>query len=157
MPSGHEDFTTLFAYDHWANARLIAAVEAVSHADVQRPMVRFLAHLARAQEMWLDRVQHRHSSTDPVWPEDTLAEARERLLNVQQGWAMYVQETAAYLFDEPVAYHNSKGTAYSSTPRQVMTHVINHSTHHRAQIMLLLRQSGLAPPPLDYIYYLRTG
>jgi uncharacterized damage-inducible protein DinB len=33
--------------------------------------------------------------------------------------------------------------------------VVNHGTHHRAQIALLLREAEIAPPATGYIYYLR--
>ncbi len=150
-----QDVIALFAYDRWANERIVAALRTVTDASIQQPMVRFLAHLARAQEVWLERVQQHRPSSDPIWPDDTFEEACERLQSAQAGWDVYLMEAAEASYDEPIAYYNSKGDAFSSTPRQVMTHVVNHGTHHRAQIALLLRQHGVAPPPTDYIFYVR--
>jgi uncharacterized damage-inducible protein DinB len=36
---------------------------------------------------------------------------------------------------------------------QVLLHVVNHGTHHRAQIYRLLHDLGVKPPPDDYIFY----
>jgi uncharacterized damage-inducible protein DinB len=37
----------------------------------------------------------------------------------------------------------------------VLTHVITHSFHHRAQLNLLLRQAGRNPPRAGYAYLAR--
>src|SRR5690606_34803505 len=66
-----QDVIALFAYDRWANERIVAALRTVTDASIQQPMVRFLAHLARAQEVWLERVQQHRPSSDPIWPDDT--------------------------------------------------------------------------------------
>ena len=57
--------------------------------------------------------------------------------------------------DAPVAYTNSSGTAFETPLRDILTHVVNHGTHHRAQIALVLREAGIAPPATDYIYFVR--
>jgi uncharacterized damage-inducible protein DinB len=35
----------------------------------------------------------------------------------------------------------------------VLMHVMNHGTHHRAQIMTQLREFGVDPIPQDYIFF----
>ena len=35
----------------------------------------------------------------------------------------------------------------------VLSHVVNHGTHHRAQLGDMLRHHGLKPLPQDYIFY----
>jgi uncharacterized damage-inducible protein DinB len=35
----------------------------------------------------------------------------------------------------------------------VLSHVVNHGTHHRAQLSDMLRHHGLKPLPQDYIFY----
>lgn len=35
----------------------------------------------------------------------------------------------------------------------VLSHVVNHGTAHRAQIGAMLRHFGLKPPPQDYIFF----
>ena len=36
---------------------------------------------------------------------------------------------------------------------QVLFHVVNHGTHHRAQISAILRQLGVEPQPQDFVFY----
>lgn len=41
------------------------------------------------------------------------------------------------------------------TLAELMQHVLNHSTYHRGQVALLLRQLGQAPAATDYRLFLR--
>ena len=38
---------------------------------------------------------------------------------------------------------------------QIVTHVVNHGTHHRGQVSGFLRTMGHTPPPLDLSFYYR--
>ena len=42
-----------------------------------------------------------------------------------------------------------------NTFREMLTHVVFHSSIHRGNIMIGLREAGFAPPKIDYIIYLR--
>ena len=57
--------------------------------------------------------------------------------------------------DEVVLYVNSKGIPFKNSIEDILFHVVNHSTHHRAQISLLLRGKGIEPIPSDYIFQIR--
>lgn len=39
----------------------------------------------------------------------------------------------------------------------VLSHVVNHGTHHRAQLVEILKHHGLKPFPQDYIFYVMGG
>jgi uncharacterized damage-inducible protein DinB len=54
-----------------------------------------------------------------------------------------------------VEYENSEGRTFANDVKDILFHVVNHSTHHRGQIMMDLRASGITPEPLDYIFYKR--
>jgi uncharacterized damage-inducible protein DinB len=48
-----------------------------------------------------------------------------------------------------------KGEKFANTIKDIVVHVINHSTYHRAQIAQLVKQSGGEPAKTDYIVYQR--
>ena len=48
-----------------------------------------------------------------------------------------------------------RGTAYENTYREILTHVLIHSSIHRGNIVLKLREDGFEPPVIDYIIFLR--
>lgn len=53
--------------------------------------------------------------------------------------------------DKIISYQNTKGESYQNTIKDIMFHIINHSSYHRGQVMLLVRNAGLEPIPTDYI------
>jgi uncharacterized damage-inducible protein DinB len=53
--------------------------------------------------------------------------------------------------DKMISYKNSHGEAFENTIKDIMFHIINHSSYHRGQVMLLVRNAGLEPIPTDYI------
>lgn len=150
-------FRRLFAYDAWASHRIAEAVGELPAEEARAAAVRLFAHLIASQHVWLRRLRGRSLDGLAIWPDDTLADAREAAERAQQGWAGYLSALAPEALDAPVTYQNSKGMVFQSTPREVMTHVVNHGTHHRGQIMLLLRQAGATPPPADYIVFCRLA
>jgi uncharacterized damage-inducible protein DinB len=58
-------------------------------------------------------------------------------------------------FEQVFHYTTSTGLAFSSTGRDMLFHIINHSTHHRAQIASEFRLSGIPPLVSDYIFFKR--
>jgi uncharacterized damage-inducible protein DinB len=44
---------------------------------------------------------------------------------------------------------------YINSIQQILFHVANHFSHHKGQIISDLRQSGIDPIVIDYIFYKR--
>jgi len=57
--------------------------------------------------------------------------------------------------DLTARYRTSEGEWKENTFREMLTHVLFHSSIHRGNIMINLREHGFAPPKIDYIIYLR--
>ncbi len=57
--------------------------------------------------------------------------------------------------DNIIEYTNSKGIKFSNKIKDVLFHVINHSTYHRGQIATELKNCGIEPINTDYIFYKR--
>ncbi|MCH7396746.1 hypothetical protein MM236_02050 [Belliella sp. DSM 107340] len=58
-------------------------------------------------------------------------------------------------FNITADYSNSKGQKYSSSVRDILFHIINHSTYHRSQIASELKNQGIEPLITDYIFFKR--
>jgi uncharacterized damage-inducible protein DinB len=52
-------------------------------------------------------------------------------------------------------YKTSEGVRQENDFREMLTHVVIHSSIHRGNIMIKIRESGFEPPKIDYIIYLR--
>ncbi|WP_251921332.1 DinB family protein [Salinibacter ruber] len=72
-------------------------------------------------------------------------------------WQSMLEERSGDALDQPVAYTNSTGARFETPLRDRCRHVVNHGTHHRAQIALVLREADGAPPPTDYIFFVRDA
>jgi uncharacterized damage-inducible protein DinB len=55
-----------------------------------------------------------------------------------------------------MTYKNYVGEDYTNNVEMIMIHLVNHSSYHRAQIAMLLRQKGFEPINTDFITYDRV-
>ena len=71
-------------------------------------------------------------------------------------WAELEQEQQAFvagLTDEQLAT-TRRVRSYDYTLGELIHHLLNHSTYHRGQVVLLLRQLGETPPATDFRLFL---
>jgi uncharacterized damage-inducible protein DinB len=156
-----EQFRELAAYNAWANARLYEAALGLDEELCRRPIGVFfsslhgtLNHLLLTDRIWLRRLtgEGEHPDRlDAILYDDRLelASARaaedRRILRVVDGY-----EEATY--GRPIAYHTTTGAAHEQPLREILAHLFNHQTHHRAQAHACLSiLTGAAPPSLDLL------
>ena len=58
-------------------------------------------------------------------------------------------------FELRLDYENIEGRLFTNTIQDMLFQIVNHSTHHRAQMMADFRENGIEPFALDYIFYKR--
>lgn len=160
-------FRTFARYNQWANRRLYNACAGLPEAEYMKQRPSFfgslhatLNHILVGDRVWMGRITG-HPSPDIralnqiLYGELTgLRVAREaedaQIINVVDA------------MDEPtlnttLRYKSMAGEAQQTPMRFVLAHLFNHQTHHRGQAHGLLSQTGVTPPPLDLIYYLRES
>lgn len=151
-------FTDLFDYTGWANQLTLDAIAELDEGtEASLEALHLMSHIVRAQEIWLGRVQGTEAAQQPLWQAFLLPECRTRAAASLRDWQAHLAACTADDFDEAIAYQNSTGSSFTSTLREIATHVVNHGTHHRAQISRILRVAGHTPPGTDYIFYRRTS
>jgi uncharacterized damage-inducible protein DinB len=140
--------------DHmaWADDELLDRIGAASvfPADAARE----LAHILGADETWLSRIEGRPAQV-PLWPVLDINGLRELALQVQVGYARYLDTLMEADLYRMVHYQNSAGISFETPVRDILHHVFMHAQYHRGKVNLLLRQAGLAPAPVDYIGFIR--
>ena len=57
-------------------------------------------------------------------------------------------------FERVVHYQDSRGAAVAVPLWQLVIHVCNHSTHHRAECGMLLGKLGRSPGDMDFVYHM---
>jgi uncharacterized damage-inducible protein DinB len=153
QPRTAADFEKLFGYTRWARERVLDALQSADAAPERA--VELLSHTLRAQDMWYGRIEKTDHATLDLWADEDLGACAERAAASARRWDAVLAERAANDLDQPIAYTNSKGTHFETPLRDLLSHVVNHGTHHRAQIALVLREAGIAPPATDYIFFVR--
>ena len=149
-----KQFIDLFKYNHWANLRMLGAIE--EHDLDDDMLLKLFSHLLSSQIIWLNRIKELPTSPFPLWEKYKLNELKSMVRESTDNWLNYVEHGHKKdTFEEMIFYRNTKGEKFENTIRHIITHVINHSTYHRAQMAMRLRELSIDPPATDFIVYSR--
>jgi uncharacterized damage-inducible protein DinB len=146
-------FRRLFGHDGWANA---AALVSIREGPAPPGAGRWMAHIVASERVWLARLRQEPSSL-PVWPDLDLDACAAEITELQGEWMRCLEALADEDLEDGVAYRNSLGQFWTSTVGDILTHVVLHSTYHRAQIAAAVREAGGSPAYTDFIHAVRSG
>jgi len=167
-----DDIRLLFEYDRWANNRVLQAVSALSDEQFTRDLgggfrsVRdTLVHIIGGEWGWLACWKEPTPSsafvTDLWTRHDALfhPNAFPNVAAVQRKWAEVEKEQAEFVSR---VTNESLGRMLPLRKTQVslghlMQHLANHSTYHRGQIALMMRQLDAEPVATDFHVFLVEG
>ena len=143
----------LFCYNQWANKLFYPYLKLPDSSS--KRILSLFSHISAAQIIWASRLLGKENVVAPFeqFPENEILfinqESNEILIS-------YIQKLEESELNGVCVYTNSDGTKFESTISEILTHLVNHGTHHRGQLSMILRQEGFAPPVTDYIAYLRS-
>jgi len=161
VPSLVHTVRGLLAYTIWADRQMLRCLEEVPQEDLSREtgtshgsVLGTFAHLLGAEQVWLSRflgvplrrlpgvedfptLEILSASFEDFWPqlEFFLASLTDGQLESDFTWT------------------NTHGETSTAPYRQVLLHVVNHSTYHRGQIASQLRQMGHRPAGTDLAHW----
>jgi uncharacterized damage-inducible protein DinB len=118
-----------------------------SHGSVRNQIV----HLMNVDDGWFRELQG-HESSDFLSP----ANLDEREI-IRVHWDRVEQDMRGYLaklqdgilFEKPITFGKDKDLIVW----QVLIHVVNHGTDHRAQLLRILHDLGIKTESQDYIFF----
>jgi uncharacterized damage-inducible protein DinB len=145
-------FLKLYRYNAWANKRVIGTLARQQVHDKQ--ILTLLGHVIAAQFLWLHRIKGLPAPDVKLWGEYTLDQLIEMAERAGTQWLDFVENTDN--FDREMTYLNYVKEPYTNNVENIMIHLVNHSSYHRAQIAMLLRQKGFEPINTDFITYDRV-
>ena len=158
-------FQEIYRYNLWANRRVLVAAETLPADLFLKPMgssfpgIRdTLAHILGAEWIWLRRWEG-ESPVEGVAAEEfpTVESLRDRWDPIARAQGAFLAKLTGETLAQPLRYRQLSGAEFEQPLWQVLQHVVNHSTHHRGQVVTLLRQLGQKPPTLDLIAYYRQA
>jgi len=154
-------------YNQWANARLMEDCgrldEGLYHKDLgayYNSIHGTLDHVLLVDMIWLVRLHgegETYDTFDMQLTESFEDYARERRTVDERLLAFVEQATEADLM-RTILYRTIRNPVVMEQPvGSALVHVFNHQTHHRGQIHAFLTMHGLAPQPLDLLYFQRES
>jgi uncharacterized damage-inducible protein DinB len=158
-----EHARSLVAYNEWANQKVLEATAALSEEESGREVSgshesvrRTLVHMVRVQMWWLSVLNGKPEA--PALPE---GHERMPFAEVGQWFTRSHDDLKAYaaglteerLQAEVTAYHPQERKEYRWPSWELLSHLVNHGSHHRAEAGIMLASLGHTPGDLDFIYY----
>ena len=144
-----KQFIDLLEYNSHFN-QLLIKIYLENKDSFNEKMISLLNHILNAQQVWNSRIIFEDSFG--VWqinPDEKLLENNQS--NFENSFKILSERN----LDEIIGYRNSKGDEFQNSIQEIFFHFINHSTYHRGQIAMLMKQAGLEPINTDYIFYKR--
>ncbi len=145
-------FLKLYQYNYWCNNRVLKAIKVQNVNDEK--ILSVMGHIVAAQFLWLHRIQGLPPAQVKLWGEYTLPQLIDMAEEIGKRWLAFIEETDS--FDRELTYTNYTGDPYVNNVEMIMIHLVNHSSYHRGQIAMLLRQKGFEPINTDFITYDRV-
>jgi len=158
-----EEIRTLHDYNFWTHRRVWACIEQLTdeqftqHSDYSIGSIRnHVVHVMSVDERWFARLQ------GVEFPERLIPEAFPNRADVRAKWDTIEASMRAYLgrvteaeLSETIHYDIPHRGGMMHDPRwQILVHVVNHGTDHRAQILSLLHALGAPTTEQDLTFYL---
>jgi uncharacterized damage-inducible protein DinB len=139
-------FIELFEYNHQCNQKLVEVINDRPE-KISEKAFKLYCHVLNAHHIWNGRIETKQTAF-AVWE----VHAVQALKSIDQiNYEQTLQILDKLDLKEIFNYSNNKGITFGGSIRDILFHVINHSTYHRGQIATEFRQHGLEPLVTDYI------
>ena len=153
-----EQVHRLIAYNQWADERVLAAVAGMSAEELERPRDAYfgsiadnLWHVLSAQHRWLARWQ---GAPLPPPERPAILSWPAAYAASHAGLSRFVAPLTAADLQRVVSYTLRVAATGAQPLGQLVVHLVNHGTHHRAETGLLLDRIGRSPGDFDYVLFL---
>jgi uncharacterized damage-inducible protein DinB len=146
-----EQLKSLFEYEMWANARILDSIAQLRETDEK--ILDLMAHILLVQMVWYSRIAG--VTAPPVWEKKSFQQIKDICEVNKKILTPFIEKQTKDILNSEVNYKNTKGEKFSNTVIQILTHLFNHSTYHRGQIVERLKGKLSQMPVTDYIVFLR--
>lgn len=154
----------LTRYKAWADNLLLSALSSLSNTELTGPrpiifgsLIRTLNHSYQMDHVWKCHLLGKPHGLTTRNPEDC-PELEELIVgqrSIDEWYVNYADTIAKNEPEEIVEFEFIGGGAGQMTRRDILLHVVNHTTYHRGHIAGLLYQLNISPPVTDFPVFLR--
>ncbi len=147
-----DDIRYLFGYDRWATAKILDRIEGIDESVWsatgvldERGLGGILVHQLGATQRW------RHGLAEDGLTPRPEREPLPTPTGIRAAWSAEWPAIQSWLagLDDAWLAREDEGVAFW----QMLAHVVNHGTQHRAEAAALLTQAGRSPGDLDMIFF----
>lgn len=156
---------TLYAYDAWANARVLDTAARLDPPSLDATPLAGLGslreiftHTVGALWIWRSRLEgvSPPAMLDPAAFPD-LAAIRERWRAEEEALSVVISRLNDAAMAEDFVYKTTTGKEHRNPLWQILVHLANHGTQHRSEAAALLTSLGASPGNLDMIFFFREA
>jgi len=150
-----DDIRYLFGYDRWATRRILAAIDGVPEETWgatgvvgDRGLGAILVHQLGAHQRWRFGLQRDEAASEAARPEREPLPSPDEIVRRWTAEWVAMDAFLATLTDGFLDYVHDGVPVW-----QMLAHLANHGTQHRAEAATLLTAIGRSPGDLDMIFY----
>jgi uncharacterized damage-inducible protein DinB len=156
----NDDYRSLFAYNRWADRRVLDACRKLSPEQYAAEPVpgwssvrASVVHITSATSNWIRRVAG-EAVSGPLTEADlpSIDDAQRRLDQAYQTldglWPALTPERLT----TPRSFE-LRGQSGVLPPWVVLRHIVNHATYHRGQVAAKLKRLGVEQPVTDFVIW----
>lgn len=156
----------LYDYTYWGFEEVWGCLSQLNDEQFTRPLDYSMGsfrnqvvHVMSGTQRWIDRI--RGEPVSAHWPfqrYDTLEKVREKWDEGKEDVLAYVLSLNQEDLDEWVEWEiEGRGLKQSNQRWELLLHVVNHATDHRAQMLAMMHyEYGLKTVEQDMLFYLAT-
>ena len=140
-------FIDLFAYHRSMNHSIFEIL--TNHSDkIPDKSIFLLSHSINAHQIWTAKIL----DIIPIGLNDIHSLDKCKSINNENfSNTDYIINECNFI--DTIMHQNREGEWFENTIQEILFHIANHFTHHRAQIIADLRQNNIQPFITDYIYF----
>lgn len=143
-------FNQLFDYNFYCNKNLID--KCLELKEVPEKTRSLFSHVLNAHHIWNMRLLGKEAKFK-VWHLHELNTWED--IHYENQRTTFEIITNSDNFEKRVNYETTEGRVFTNELKDILFHIINHSTHHRGQILSDFRANEIEPKNLDFISYKR--
>jgi len=150
------------AYNYWANQKILDIVLTLPEEKLNQDLpgsfknlFSTVYHIWDAESIWWQRMklQERINIPSQLY-NNNIKDVVTGLVNQSNQWHEWVSNASDMAIDHVFQFYNSKKEHFKVPVSHTLIHVFNHSTYHRGQLIVLLRQLGIGKfPQTDFIIW----
>lgn len=156
----HDDFASLYAFNRWANAKMLDACRELTLEQYTAEPVpgwssvrATVYHIAVVTDGWLRRLVDDPDQSFPSETEVPTVDDAVRILDKAYGNADRILQTLTPEWLVTPKTFTRRGQSRILMPWVVLRHVVNHTTYHRGQVASKLKRYGIQQAETDLVFW----